>query len=278
MIGMVRDCHAGAAGVDHSRYLVPAHRAGHACETAVVTLPVALPRLRGALFATSARDLGVAALVVAWVGTVLPLDSAGTTRQLVLGAVTWAVLLALLMQESPATRAQVGVVVVFATVVEYTFSAGLGVYTYRLDQVPAYVPPGHGLVYLAALAIGRCAAVVAARRWLVPATLLVAGGYATWGLAISARPDLLGFLWFGCLVLWMWRSRAPLVFVGAFLVVTYLEVLGTALGVWTWSLHDPTGLVSMGNPPSIAAGGYGFFDAAALAAAPWLVARVRRSA
>ena len=36
-------------------------------------------------------------------------------------------------------------------------------------------------------------------------------------------------------------------------------------------------IVSMGNPPSVAAGGYGFFDAAALFAAPWLVARLSRS-
>jgi len=35
-------------------------------------------------------------------------------------------------------------------------------------------------------------------------------------------------------------------------------------------------VVSMGNPPSGAAGGYGFFDAAALAAAPWLVRRLAR--
>ena len=34
-------------------------------------------------------------------------------------------------------------------------------------------------------------------------------------------------------------------------------------------MHDPIlGLVAMGNPPSGAAGGYGFFDAAALWLAP----------
>ena len=102
----------------------------------------------------------------------------------------------------------------------------------------------------------------------------MAGAYALWGLMVSARPDLLGFLWFLCLVLWMRYARWPLVFVGAFVIVTYLELLGTALGTWTWSLTDPTGLISMGNPPSGAAGGYGFFDAAALFAAPWLVARL----
>jgi hypothetical protein len=239
-----------------------------------VTAPaVALPARAAARLAGS--DLAIAGVVVAWVAVVLPLDNAGTGRQLVLGAVTTALLVALLAGEDATTRAQVAVVVGFATVVEYTFSAGLGVYVYRLHQVPAYVPPGHGLVYLAALALGRSTAFRAARHVLVPATVVLAGGYALWGLALSHRHDVLGFVWFCCLLLWMARARAPLVFVGAFIVVTYLELLGTALGTWTWSLHDPTGLVGIGNPPSGAAGGYGFFDAAALAAAPWLVSRWR---
>ena len=48
------------------------------------------------------------------------------------------------------------------------------------------------------------------------------------------------------------------------------------MGTWTWQARDPIlGLVAMGNPPSGAAGGYGFFDAAALWAAPRLVDRLR---
>ena len=230
----------------------------------------------GALARASRRDIALALSVVVWVGVVLPLDNADTGRQLWLGGVTAALLVGLLWRERATTRAQVIVVVAFATLVEYTFSMGLDVYTYRLDHVPAYVPPGHGLVYLAALAVGRSPLVVAWARWLIPGTIVAAGAYATWGLLVSPRPDLLGFLWFLCLVLWMRYARWPLVFVGAFVIVTYLELLGTALGTWTWSLTDPTGLISMGNPPSGAAGGYGFFDAAALFAAPWLVDKLNR--
>jgi hypothetical protein len=59
--------------------------------------------------------------------------------------------------------------------------------------------------------------------------------------------------------------------VGAFVIVTYLELMGTSLGTWTWQLRDPIlGIVAIGNPPSGAAGGYGFFDAAALLGAPGL--------
>ena len=53
--------------------------------------------------------------------------------------------------------------------------------------------------------------------------------------------------------------------------MTYLELLGTTLGTWTWQAHDPTGLIAIGNPPSGAAGGYGWFDLAAIIAAPALL-------
>ena len=227
----------------------------------------------------------VPAVVLTWIPVVLLLDRGATMgQQRLLGIGTWLLLLALLWRENAKTRAQVAVVVVFATAVEYCFAGWLGVYTYRLHDVPWFVPPGHGLVYLGALAIGRSAYVARSRHWLVPATLAVAGTYATWGLFLSGRRDVLGAFWFGCLAFFLLKGKNPLrsrersqnnlVFVGAFAVVTYLELLGTGLGTWTWQARDPIlGVVAMGNPPSGAAGGYGFFDAAALLLAPWLVSR-----
>ena len=219
----------------------------------------------------------IPAVVLAWIPIVLVLDrGASMDQQRLLGIGTWLLLLALLARQDVRTRLQVAVVVVFASVVEYTFAGWLGVYVYRLHDVPWFVPPGHGLVYLGALAMGRSELFARNRRWLIPLTLSIAGAYALWGLVLSGRRDVLGAFWFGCLALFLLRGRNPLVFVGAFLVVTYLELLGTRLGTWTWQVRDPIlGLVAMGNPPSGAAGGYGFFDAAALWAAPRLVERLR---
>jgi hypothetical protein len=229
------------------------------------------------------RNLLITAVVLAWIPAVLVLDhglggqGASVSLQRGLGVGSWLVLVVLLARESMRIRAQVAVVVGFATLVEYTFSYELHVYVYRLHNVPWFVPPGHGLVYLAALAIGRSRSVVSRARLLIPATLVVAGGYALWGLVISSRPDLLGMLWFGCLAGFLLRGNQPTVFVGAFVVVTYLELLGTRLGVWTWQTKDPIlHLISMGNPPSGAAGGYGFFDAAGLALAPGIAAALAR--
>jgi hypothetical protein len=227
------------------------------------------------------RNGFIVAVVLAWIPVVLLLDSGGPgasmAEQRWLGAGTWLLLVALLAREPGRIRAQVAVVVAFATLIEYTFSYELHVYVYRLHDVPWYVPPGHGLVYLAALAIGRSDAVTERSRWIVPLTLAIAGGYAGWGLLLSGRRDVLGMLWFGCLVLFTMRGRQPTVFVGAFVVVTYLELVGTGVGAWSWQARDPIlHVVSMGNPPSGAAGGYGFFDAAALALAPRIDAALAR--
>ena len=220
---------------------------------------------------------GTAALVMLWITAVLILDAEGSlTLQRALGVATWGVLALVLAREQPLVRTQALVVVVFATIVEYTFSPLLEVYTYRFDNVPAYVPPGHGLVYLAALALGRSAFVRRNLHTCVLAVLTLGGAYAAWGLSpLAPRLDVLGAFWFACLAGFLvWGPSRPL-YVGAFVVVTWLEVLGTALGTWTWQPMDPTGIVAIGNPPSGAAGGYGWFDLAALLLAPWLLSRFR---
>ena len=222
----------------------------------------------------ASRELRIAGVVAVWVLVVLAVDSgASLTLQRVLGAGTWALLAVMLRKESRATRIQVGIVVVFATMIEYVFAGWLGVYVYRLHNVPAFVPPGHGLVYLAALALGRSGFAHRHAREVIAATVVLCGGWVLWGLLISERTDLLGALWFGCLLVFMRRGRTPLVYCGAFAVTSYLELYGTGIGAWAWQPHDPTGLLGIGNPPSGIAGGYCFFDAAALWLTPRLMAR-----
>lgn len=227
--------------------------------------------------------VGSALAVLVWIPAVLVLDRHATLGwQRLLGLATWLLLIALLRRENVLTRLQVGVVVAYATLVEVVFSGLLGTYVYRLDRagevhalldrVPAFVPPGHGLVYLAAVVLAR-----RAPRWSVTVAMVGVAGYALWGLLVSPQLDVLGALWAGCLLWFMVRGRAPRVYASAFVVVTFLEVLGTSLGTWRWGAHDPVlGWIAIGNPPSGAAGGYCFFDAAALTVAPLLLAGLRR--
>jgi hypothetical protein len=214
-------------------------------------------------------------LMMGWLTVVLWLDRAAgggsPWLQRGLGVLTWLVLASVLWRVSPMVRAQTLVVVAFATTVEYVFSPTLEVYTYRFHNVPAYVPPGHGLVYLSAFALGHAAFVQRRIRAAMALTLLGLGLWAAYGVTLAPRPDVLGAFWFGCLLLFALYGPSRPVYVGAAVVVTWLEVVGTHVGTWEWGLHDPTGLISIGNPPSGAAGGYGWFDLAALLAAPALL-------
>ena len=154
---------------------------------------------------------------------------------------------------------------------EYTFSPLLEAYVYRIGTVPLFVPPGHGLVYLAALALGRSALAARHRRPLVALTVVVGGTWAVAGL-LGPRHDALGAFWFVCLLGFLRWGPHRMLYVGAFVVVSYLELAGTALGVWAWAPTDPVlHVVGQGNPPSGAAGGYGWFDLYALLLAPQLL-------
>lgn len=209
---------------------------------------------------------------MAWITVVLALDSSGSLwLQRGMGVITWAVLVGVLVRESALVRCQTAIVVAFASVVEFTFSPLLEVYTYRFDNVPSYVPPGHGLVYLAALAIGRTAFVAAHRRALTWSVVLLGGAWAAYGVVWAAQTDVLGVFWYACLVGFLFLGPSRGLYVGAFVVVSYLELVGTHLHTWEWQPYDPTGLVAIGNPPSGAAGGYGWFDLAALLGAPSLL-------
>jgi hypothetical protein len=218
--------------------------------------------------------------LMGWLSLVLWLDRAGggggLVQQRALGAVTGLVLVLALSRVSPTVRAQTAVVVCFATAVEYVFSPTLHVYAYRFDNVPAFVPPGHGLVYLSAFALGHAALVQRHRRTAVGLVLLVGGAWASYGVWLAPRPDALGGFWFACLAVFLLVGPSQAVYVGAFVAVSWLELLGTHLGTWTWGTHDPTGGITIGNPPSGAAGGYGWFDLAGLLAAGPLLALWRR--
>jgi hypothetical protein len=226
------------------------------------------------------RDLRIGAVVLGWIGAILLLDavpdlpivnSHELSRQLALAAFTWLLLAVLLRREPVAVRVQTLLVVCLASLVEYTFSPLLGAYTYRIGTVPGFVPPGHGLVYLAALALGRSRPLREHARIAVFATVTIGGLWTAHGL-LSERRDVLGAFWFCCLVGFLIWGRSRLLYVGAFIVVSYLEIVGTALGTWAWRPVDPVlNLIGQGNPPSGAAGGYGWFDLFAVLLTPPLI-------
>src|SRR5262249_4398678 len=95
-----------------------------------------------------------AALLIGYLAALLALDHFATyPEQLGLGLVTWPLLVALAWQLPVLKRAMVLGVVCFATIGEVTGSLVWGVYRYRLHNLPLFIPPAHGLVYLTGIAI-----------------------------------------------------------------------------------------------------------------------------
>jgi hypothetical protein len=213
----------------------------------------------------------------AYLAALLAIDTqVGWGAQVALGGVTWLVLLAALRPLAPLARAQALGVVVFATVGEVTGSLVWGVYSYRLHNLPLFIPPAHGLVYLSGLAV---ASIVPARR-LVAAAAVGAVGWGLAGLTVLPRLDVAGAIGVPLLCVFLWRSRFRAVYAGVFLVVAALELYGTSIGTWRWAVELPGLGIPDGNPPSGVASGYVWFDVMALLLAPWLVraGRMLRSA
>ena len=205
----------------------------------------------------------------AYLAALLAADTqAGRTAQLALGALTWLVLLAALRPLPALARAQALGVVAFATVGEVTGSLLWGVYRYRLHNLPLFIPPAHGLVYLSGLALVR----VVRTRWLVAAAAAGSIGWALAGLTVLPRLDVAGAFGVPLLCLFLWRSRSRAVYAGVFLVVAALELYGTSIGVWRWAQELPGLGIADGNPPSGVASGYVWFDVMAMLVAPALVA------
>src|SRR5690348_4596719 len=69
-------------------------------------------------------------------------------QQWLLGALTFTVLYLAALKAPKELRPQVWTCVVVATGFEIFGSLVWGVYHYRLQNLPLFVPPGHGIVYL----------------------------------------------------------------------------------------------------------------------------------
>src|SRR6266511_1149004 len=217
-----------------------------------------------------------AAAIAAYLATLLAVDTqVDLTGQLALGALTWIVLLAAARPLPAERRAQVAVVICAATCAELTGSILWGVYSYRLHNLPAFVPPAHGLVFMAGVSLSE-----ALRRHARTLVLVAAAGASVWGvlgLTLLPRLDAAGALGVPLLLAFLWRSRARAAYAGVFLVVAALELYGTAIGTWRWAAELPGLGIPDGNPPSGVASGYVWFDVMALLLAPRLLALKART-
>jgi hypothetical protein len=175
--------------------------------------------------------------------------------QVAIGAACWAVLLALLARLAPEARWPFIACLAIATAGELFLSLAWGLYTYRLGNVPLFVPPGHAMLLLLGIQLARVMPPAAANAVLGAALAYAAAaavsGFDTLAVALG-------------LLLALVSLAAPghrRLFAATFLVSLALELYGTWLGNWRWEPQVPGLALVTTNPPGVAGALYCALDA-----------------
>ena len=129
-----------------------------------------------------------------------------------------------------------------ATVAEVTGSILWGVYRYRMHNLPLFVPPGHGLVYLSGVALSQTL-----RRHARALVGCAAAGAAIWGLTgltVLPRLDVAGALGVPLLLLFLWRSESRAGILIGSLVNRILDLIALTLMAGSAAVFFPGSLDS----------------------------------
>ena len=224
----------------------------------------------GGVYPHRTRDYFIAGFTFFCCAVSLLIDgSASIEIQNALGIIAWIFLFALLVGENKEIRMQVIIAVAFATIGEHFASLYMEGYTYRFENIPWYVPPGHGMVYLTAVKLARSGFFLMYSRKIAIFVFITGGLWALWGVSgVPEQGDQVGAFLFVIFVICVLKGRSPLVYLGAFFICTWLEIIGTAAGTWRWAEIEPVFDWSQGNPPSGVAAWYCLVDAVAIGFSP----------
>jgi hypothetical protein len=189
------------------------------------------------------------ALVVSSLALGLAVDQyGGLAGQLVASAWFWAVFFWLLKTSPREWRLPFYACLVWATAGEIFLSLVLGLYTYRLENIPLFIPPGHVLLFYLGLVLAP--RVPRAFVTLVPAAAV---GYAAFawinGYDTISIPLIVMF------ILCMLQSEGRRLYAAMFVASLILEVYGTWIGNWVWHRDVPYLGLNSANPP-LAAGAF----------------------
>ena len=148
---------------------------------------------------------------------------------------------------------------------EVLFSLVFGMYTYRLENLPIYVPFGHSIIYASVYYLIKEPIIQYHQEKITKTLYVLIILYSILWLVLAK--DVFGFL---CMLIILWlfkrRPKTKLFFLFLFFVVAYLELLGTYYQCWYWPevWFDQLTWVSSANPPSGISVFYFAFDAGCL--------------
>lgn len=172
----------------------------------------------------------------------------GLAGQLAVGAWSWALMFRLIATSPAQWRVPLYCCLVWATAGEIFLSLIWGLYTYRLGNIPLFIPPGHVLLFWLGLVYApRLSQIFVAA---VPVAAVV---YAIFALATGF--DTISIPLVGLFVLSWLQPHSRRLYSLMLVISLALELYGTWIGAWVWQTNVPYFDLSSNNPP-IAAGGF----------------------
>ncbi len=140
---------------------------------------------------------------------------------------------------------------ILAVLGEVLFALVLGMYTYRLDNLPLYVPLGHSMIYAAVFYIAKEPIFKKNKNLIINILFVLMLFYSTAWLVFAN--DVFGFI---CMlvIVYLFRRKAhtKLFFLIMFFIIVYLELIGTHYQNWYWPeiWFDKISFIPSANPPS----------------------------
>ena len=175
--------------------------------------------------------------------------------QLVAGLLTWAVALVFIARADAVQRPLLVWCMAWATAGELFASLVWGLYTYRLGNIPHFVPPGHVLLFLMGWYLAPRLSLTAAHALTAAYAVLTLAALILW-------QDEFSVLLFAVYAVLYWRAPALRKLLATmFGLALGIELFGTSLGVWGWAERTPwLGLATV-NPPVAVGAFYCALDA-----------------
>lgn len=141
--------------------------------------------------------------------------------------------------------------VIIGFVGEHLFSIALGMYTYRLGNVPLYIPFGHAVVLVAVMYFCKKSVIKEYKILLEKVFTLFILLYSFLFLVLAS--DVFGFI-MSLFVLYLLRNkpRERLFYLSMYIAVAFLEIVGTSYLCWYWpdTAFNAIPFLKSANPPS----------------------------
>ena len=198
--------------------------------------------------ALSTQYFNLTLVVVTITGGLLADHYAGFAGQLAVGVWAWAAFFRIIHTAPTEWRLPLYLCLIWSTAGEIFLSLVWGLYTYRLENVPFFIPPGHVLLFYFGM-------VMAAKvpRGFVLLVPIAAAAYAAF--AIFRGYDTLSVPMIVLFILCWLQPDGRRLYSVMLIAALAMELYGTWVGNWAWRPDVPYLGLHSANPP-LAAGAF----------------------